>query len=65
VGEWVGIIVRDNGVGLPESFNLETASSLGLRLVRALTRQLGGRIEFLRENPGLRVCLNFSGRSPS
>lgn len=34
--------VKDNGQGLPETFNFETAKSLGLRLVRRLSKQLQG-----------------------
>lgn len=37
--------VKDNGVGLPEGFQWESASTLGLRLVRALTHQLGGSLK--------------------
>jgi len=37
--------VRDHGVGLPEGFDIRGASSLGLRLVHLLTRQMGGRID--------------------
>jgi PAS domain S-box-containing protein len=38
------LTVRDNGVGLPEGFSLETASSLGMKLVRDLIRQLEGTL---------------------
>ncbi len=37
--------VRDNGVGLPEGFESHSPNSLGLRLIRALTRQLRGQLE--------------------
>lgn len=38
--------IRDNGRGLEEAFSLETATSLGLSIVRDLVRvQLGGTIE--------------------
>ena len=40
--------VRDDGVGMPEDLDLETADSLGLRLVTNLTRQLGGKLELSR-----------------
>ncbi len=36
--------VADNGVGLPPDFTLDHLSSLGLHLVRDLTRQLGGSL---------------------
>ena len=33
---------QDNGVGIPESFNLQISNTLGLQLVSSLTEQLGG-----------------------
>ena len=36
--------VSDNGIGLPEGFDPDTAGSLGLKLVHALVGQLGGEI---------------------
>jgi PAS domain S-box-containing protein len=39
------LMVSDNGVGLPEKFNFDKATSLGLRLVRILTRQMRARLE--------------------
>ncbi|WP_017720849.1 PAS domain S-box protein [Kamptonema formosum] len=40
----MGLTVRDNGVGLPEGFDFKKNNSLGLRLVRALTRQIQGNL---------------------
>jgi two-component sensor histidine kinase len=40
------VIVQDNGVGLPEEFDLASATSLGLQIVRTLVvSELGGRLE--------------------
>jgi two-component sensor histidine kinase len=42
------LVVRvcDNGVGLPEDFDLDSATSLGLQIVRTLVvAELGGRLE--------------------
>lgn len=36
--------VADNGIGLPEGFDLTTATTLGLQLVAELTAQLGGSL---------------------
>ena len=42
----LGIVVRDNGCGLPEGFEIEKTRSLGLSIVRDLVRsQLGGTIK--------------------
>lgn len=40
------LTVRDDGMGLPESFSFAKATSLGLRLVRILAKQIGGELEY-------------------
>ncbi len=37
--------VSDNGIGLPEGFDIEKVGSLGLQLVTTLVQQLDGRLE--------------------
>ena len=37
--------IKDNGRGLPKSFNVEESTGMGLQLVRMLTEQLSGKIE--------------------
>lgn len=39
------LLVRDTGVGLPPNFVPSQTSSLGMRLVQALTRQLSGELK--------------------
>ncbi len=53
------LVVSDNGIGLPKNFNIETAETLGLRLVRMLTRQLKGVLE-IENYRGTRFKLGFS-----
>jgi len=43
------LLFEDNGVGLPDSIEIKNVESLGLRLVRLLTRQLKGKLELKRE----------------
>ncbi len=43
-GEMV-LTVRDDGLGLSPDFDIETTKSLGLRIVRSLADQLGGKFE--------------------
>lgn len=42
--EKLSLKISDNGVGLPENFQLEETESLGLQLVSNLTEQLGGNL---------------------
>ena len=43
--ERLTVTVADSGVGLPEGFELESATSLGLQIVRTLVvGELGGRL---------------------
>ena len=44
--------VTDNGIGMPVAFSLQDAQSLGLQIVRSLTKQLGGEVEFT-SSPGI------------
>ena len=38
------IIVRDDGIGMPPNVDIESAETLGLRLVRALAQQIDGNV---------------------
>lgn len=53
------IMVRDDGRGFPPNFNWRNTSSLGLKLVNILARQLKGKLEFNSEN-GVEFRLTFS-----
>jgi two-component sensor histidine kinase len=39
------LIVGDNGIGLPDNFDVENAESLGLQLVTTLITQIGGELD--------------------
>ncbi|MGB1318060.1 MAG: hypothetical protein ACPG5W_07625, partial [Flavobacteriales bacterium] len=39
------LIVGDDGIGLPENFDIDTAESLGLQLVTTLITQIGGDLK--------------------
>ena len=49
---------RDDGVGLPREFDLDKVPTLGLRLVKILTSQLGGTLTFHR-NGGTEFTITF------
>jgi two-component sensor histidine kinase len=44
-GREVSLSVADDGVGLPEGFDLHSPGSLGMQLIVTLTEQLGGTIQ--------------------
>lgn len=58
------LTVRDDGVGPPADFSLDRSGSLGLQIVRALTAQLGGRFEVIRDGGAL-SRLTFPAAPPS
>jgi PAS domain S-box-containing protein len=56
------LIVRDNGVGLPENFDFETNKTMGLRLVNILVNdQLNGSMK-VKNNPGSEFIIEFQKR---
>lgn len=52
------LIVRDDGVGMPADFDLESSQSLGLVLVKTFTRQLRGEME-IHGHQGTEVVVRF------
>jgi len=52
------LTVSDNGVGMPENLDLAKAESLGLKLVKILTDQMGGKLQINR-NQGTTFQINF------
>ncbi|HAJ57985.1 MAG TPA: hypothetical protein DCP31_00900 [Cyanobacteria bacterium UBA8543] len=53
------LIIRDNGVGLPEDLDVGNTKSLGLQLVYRLTKQIGGSIE-LNRHQGTEFIIIFA-----
>ena len=54
----VKLVIADDGIGLPEGVSLWSAKSLGLRLVRTLSEQLGATVE-MRSNHGAEIEVMF------
>ncbi len=48
--DFLSLIIGDNGIGLPEGVDIENPQKLGLQLVRTLTDQLEGKIEYNGKN---------------
>jgi two-component sensor histidine kinase len=55
------VTVTDNGAGLPDDFDLESTTSLGLQIVRTLVvGELGGHLEIApRDDGGTRVMVDL------
>ena len=51
--------VADDGVGLPDGFDIRTAGSLGFRLVLSLADQLKGKVIINNEKSGLKAAVEF------
>jgi two-component sensor histidine kinase len=58
-GEQMMLQVRDNGNGLPAQFDIGKADSLGLRISRVLSRQLGATYTLEDAGPGCRMRLTL------
>jgi len=52
------LTVSDNGVGIPENFDLGNTDSLGIQLITILVDQLDGELELKRDN-GTEFTIRF------
>lgn len=52
------LLIKDNGIGIPEDFNMKTSNSLGLRIVEMITKQLQGEFSVIR-NDGTEFTVRF------
>jgi two-component sensor histidine kinase len=48
--DYMRIIVRDDGVGIPKELDVYKTTSLGLKLIRSLVVQLNGSVSITRDN---------------
>jgi len=62
-GRNIVLTVRDGGAGLPPGFDIASGRGLGMRIVRAFSRQLEGTIEAHRLLPGAEFVLRFPAGS--
>lgn len=53
------LLIADTGKGLDENLDIDTAKSLGLKLVRTLTRQINGQLKIIH-HPGATFEIDFS-----
>lgn len=52
------LTIQDNGVGMPESFDICTAKGFGMSLIKMMTEQIKGKIQIEREN-GTKFTIEF------
>jgi two-component sensor histidine kinase len=50
----------DSGPGIPDDIDIQTSKTTGLRLIRGLLQQLGGSIEYRRDETGHAFVIYFS-----
>lgn len=55
---WVSLVVSDTGVGMPADYDVASAKTLGIQLVRNLTKQLRGSL-VLEQAEGTRFEVRF------
>ncbi len=58
-GNTLRLLVKDNGIGMPEGIDLSNSQTLGLKLVQGLVQQLGGILTY-RNNNGAEFDISFS-----
>jgi PAS domain S-box-containing protein len=58
-GGRIELTVRDDGVGWPDTLDINTCESLGLQLVSLLTNQLGGEFDVLERRAGTALRIRF------
>ncbi len=57
----VELDVSDNGIGLPDNFDIENTDTLGLQLVTSFVEQLQGGLEIKKER-GAKFLIRFPNR---
>jgi two-component sensor histidine kinase len=55
----ISISVRDEGAGLPEGYDPQTAKTLGTRIIRFLVQQLKGSLAAQRRDPGTEFIITL------
>ena len=51
--------ISDDGVGLPEEFDMEKSGGLGFRVMRSLTAEIGGALQIMSTHLGLTFRLSL------
>lgn len=59
----LSLMIADNGRGLPQGFDIRKNGSLGMNLIRGLSKQLSGDLQ-LTNNHGLTIHMHFKRNQP-
>ena len=54
------LVIKDNGIGIPEDFINGSKETLGIELINILSEQLGGSVSF-KNNSGTEIVIYFKG----
>jgi two-component sensor histidine kinase len=52
------LTISDNGIGLPDTFDVRKATSLGMEMMKALSKQLGGAFN-IKSTQGVTISIEF------
>src|SRR5690606_31806863 len=58
----IHIVVRDDGIGIPDDLDVYRTTSLGLKLIRSLVKQLNGSVTIMSSH-GTEVTVEFPLRT--
>lgn len=58
------LTISDSGNGIPESIDVNSTKTLGLRLVRRLTEQLTGSLHYFNDH-GAKFVIKFNSKEPN
>ncbi|MBU0800464.1 MAG: sensor histidine kinase [Alphaproteobacteria bacterium] len=58
-GDTLRLAVGDDGRGLPEDFDIQRAKGLGMSIIRAQVKEMGGELEVNRQPPGVRFIIRL------
>jgi two-component sensor histidine kinase len=59
------VSVRDEGVGLPEDFDIRETKGLGIRIINSFSKQLNGTLALCAHNPGTEFIVTIPRRISS
>ena len=53
------ISISDNGVGLPDGFDISGSKGFGMKIVDSLVKQLSGRLSIIQQDRGTGFLITF------